>query len=63
VASVDELYEEFRKNGVKILRRPEMKEYGSYEFRIEDIDGRQIGIGRIKDRSRFFENSNYIKQD
>ncbi len=59
VESVDELYNEFAQKGVKIINKPELKPYGSYEFKIEDIDGRQIGIGRVADRERFFQKSNY----
>jgi len=32
-----------------------MTPYGSYGFVLEDIDGRRIGIGRIKDKSVFFK--------
>jgi hypothetical protein len=31
-----------------------MAAYGTYEFVIEDVDGRLIGIGRISDREIFF---------
>jgi hypothetical protein len=31
-----------------------MTEYGSYEFVVEDVDGRLIGIGRVRDRGTFF---------
>jgi hypothetical protein len=31
-----------------------MTPYGSYECVIEDVDGRYIGIGRIRDRQTFF---------
>jgi hypothetical protein len=31
-----------------------MTGYGSYEFVVEDVDGRLIGIGRIRDRETFF---------
>jgi catechol 2,3-dioxygenase-like lactoylglutathione lyase family enzyme len=54
---VDSLYEEFSARGVKILSKPHMTEYGSYEFAIEDVDGRQLGIGLIVDRAIFFDDS------
>ena len=31
-----------------------MTAYGSYEFVLEDSDGRRIGIGRVKDKDVFF---------
>jgi hypothetical protein len=31
-----------------------MTPYGCYEFVVEDIDGRLIGIGRIRDQNVFF---------
>jgi catechol 2,3-dioxygenase-like lactoylglutathione lyase family enzyme len=55
---VDPLYEEFKAQGVKILAEPHVTDYGSYEFAIEDIDGRRIGIGRIFDKTVYFKNSN-----
>ena len=55
---VDPLYEEFNAQGVKILAEPHETDYGSYEFTIEDIDGRRIGIGRIFDQAVYFKNSN-----
>src|SRR5690554_4043944 len=61
VEAVDILYQEFLSNDVTIISKPEITEYGSYEFVIEDIDGRLIGIGRIKDNNTFFENSNYLQ--
>ena len=59
IAGVDALYNEFVQKGVKIIAPPELKPYGCYEFRLEDIDGRQIGIGRVKDRKRYFSHSDY----
>ena len=54
---VDPLYKEFKAQGVKILVEPHETDYGSYEFAIEDIDGRRIGIGRIFDKAVYFKNS------
>ena len=54
---VDSLYEEFSARDVKIIAQPHMTAYGSYEFVIEDLDGRQLGIGLIVDRPAFFEDS------
>ena len=56
---VDPIYEEFKAKGVKILSKPHMTDYGSYEFTIEDIDGRQIGIGRISDKAVYFKDSDF----
>lgn len=54
---VDPIYEEFKAQGVKILSKPHKTDYGSYEFSIEDIDGRRIGIGRIVDKAVYFSDS------
>jgi len=54
---IDPLYEEFKAQGVKILADPHDTDYGSYEFTIEDIDGRRIGIGRIYDKAVYFNDS------
>lgn len=34
-----------------------------YEFVIEDIDGRLIGIGLIYSNDTYFENSNYLEHN
>lgn len=54
VEEVDLDHAELRERGARILSPPAMTEYGSYEFVVEDIDGRRIGIGRIKDKGVFF---------
>jgi len=54
---IDPIYQEFKSKGVKILSEPHQTAYGSYEFVIEDIDGRQIGIGRIFDKNVYFKDS------
>jgi catechol 2,3-dioxygenase-like lactoylglutathione lyase family enzyme len=59
IEAVDSLYLELRDKKVENLSEPKLKNYGSYEFSFEDIDGRLIGIGRIKNRDDFFKNSNY----
>jgi catechol 2,3-dioxygenase-like lactoylglutathione lyase family enzyme len=59
VGGVDIIFEEFKSKGVKILSEPRKTEYGSYEFVIEDIDARLIGIGLIYSNDIYFENSNY----
>jgi len=56
VKGVDPLYEEFKNKGAKIVKTPSMADYGCYEFVIEDIDGRLIGIGRVADKVTFFGN-------
>jgi uncharacterized glyoxalase superfamily protein PhnB len=55
LAGVDLLYDELVEKGARIVAEPEMTPYGSYEFVLEDIDGRRIGIGRIKDEGVFFK--------
>lgn len=61
VKQLDVLYAEFLKKGVKIVEKPHMTDYGSYEFLIEDIDGRLIGFGRIAKKEVFFKESNYLE--
>jgi len=55
-ATIDLFYAELKEKGAKIVREPAMVPYGCYEFVIEDIDGRQIGIGRVIDEDVFFKN-------
>jgi catechol 2,3-dioxygenase-like lactoylglutathione lyase family enzyme len=59
VDGVDAVYEEYSARGVKILSKPHMTAYGSYEFAIEDVDGRQIGIGRIAEQAVYFKDSDW----
>lgn len=61
VEGVDVIYREFKDKGVKIASEPKMTDYGSYEFVIEDIDGRLIGIGLISDDKKYFENSDFAR--
>lgn len=56
LAGVDLLYEELLGKGAHIAAAPALTAYGSYEFVLEDIDGRRIGIGLIKDEGVFFKN-------
>jgi len=56
---IEPVYEEFKTHGVKILSEPHKTAYGSYEFVIEDVDGRQIGIGKILDETTYFKDSNF----
>lgn len=60
VGGVDIIYEEFVSKGVHIVSKPHKTDYGSYEFVIEDIDGRLIGIGLIYSNQTYFKNSNYL---
>jgi catechol 2,3-dioxygenase-like lactoylglutathione lyase family enzyme len=53
-AGVDAFYRELEARGATIVRPPGLTPYGSYEFAIEDVDGRQIGIGRITREEVFF---------
>lgn len=57
VEGVDVIYNELASKGVKILIEPRMTDYGSYEFVFEDIDGRRIGVGLIKDDKTYFKDS------
>jgi len=57
---IDPIYEEFKAKGMKIISEPHKTAYGAYEFVIEDIDGRRIGIGRIHDKTVFFKDSDII---
>ncbi len=59
---VDAIYEEFLAKGVKIQSTPHRTDYGSYEFAIEDIDGRLVGIGRIFDHAFYFLDSDLIEK-
>ena len=60
---VDLIYEEYKAKGVKIIQAPHKTDYGSYEMVIEDIDGRQIGIGLIADRDTYFKNSDFTSKE
>jgi cytidine deaminase/predicted enzyme related to lactoylglutathione lyase len=42
----DALYEEFQKNGVTVVELPHMTDYFNYEFKVRDIDGRDLIFGR-----------------
>ncbi len=55
VAGVDLFYAELMDAGARIVSEPTNTPYGSYEFVVEDVDGRLIGIGRIKDKGLFFK--------
>ena len=61
IDGVDEIYQEFLLKKVKVIEGPRKTDYGSYEFVIEDIDGRLIGIGLISNNKIYFENSDYIE--
>ena len=54
IKGVDTIFEELKGKGVKIDTPPSLKPYGSYEFSIEDIDGRIIGFGQIQQKEKFF---------
>jgi catechol 2,3-dioxygenase-like lactoylglutathione lyase family enzyme len=54
VEGVELLHAELMAKGARIVREPAMTSYGSYEFVVEDLDGRLIGIGRIRDEETFF---------
>lgn len=54
VEGVDSMFAELTAKGARIVREPGMTPYGTYEFVVEDGDGRFIGIGRIGERETFF---------
>lgn len=54
VEGVDSMYEELKAKDARIVRERAMTPYGTYEFVVEDVDGRLIGIGRIRDQETFF---------
>jgi catechol 2,3-dioxygenase-like lactoylglutathione lyase family enzyme len=54
VEGVNDFYAEFKARGARIHSEPAMTPYGSYEFVVEDVDGRLVGIGRIRDADVFF---------
>ncbi len=54
VEDVDPLHAELKEKGAKILSPPSLTSYGCYEFVLEDIDGRRIGVGRIKQNDVLF---------
>jgi uncharacterized glyoxalase superfamily protein PhnB len=43
--SVDELYDEYTRRGVKILQRPTNMPWGTREMNVEDPDGHHIRFG------------------
>ena len=55
VEGVDLLHTEFASRGARILHEPRLTPYGCYEFVIEDVDGRRVGVGRVKDEAVFFK--------
>jgi predicted lactoylglutathione lyase len=57
---IDLLYQEYKANNVTIISEPLMTDYGSYEFAFQDIDGRNIGIGLIANKNKYFETSNFL---
>lgn len=60
IDGVDDVYNEYIINGVEIISKPSIKDYGSYEFVFKDIDGRIVGIGLIKSKDVYFEDSNHL---
>jgi catechol 2,3-dioxygenase-like lactoylglutathione lyase family enzyme len=54
VQGVDALFAEYKQKGAVIENPPAATPYGSYEFVVHDIDGRRIGIGRVRDEGIFF---------
>jgi len=62
VEGVDLLYDEYLNKDVCMVKKPEMTDYGSYEFVIEDIDRRNIGFGLIANKEIYFKDSNYLEK-
>lgn len=58
--NLQNLYLGCKSKNIRIIEDPRMTDYGSYEFVFQDIDGRNIGIGLIMDKSLFFNNTNYL---
>jgi hypothetical protein len=54
VKDVDQLYDEFLRNGVPILRKPKDRDIGNRDFEIEDINGYIICFGHSKSRKAIF---------
>ena len=52
--AVEAFYEEIRARGAKITQQPGITTYGSLEFVLEDIEGRLIGVGCIKNEATFY---------
>ncbi|HYA44164.1 MAG TPA: VOC family protein [Acidimicrobiales bacterium] len=55
IEGVDLLHAELVQRGASIMQAPQLTPYGSYEFVVEDVDGRRVGVGRIKDKDLFFK--------
>jgi catechol 2,3-dioxygenase-like lactoylglutathione lyase family enzyme len=53
VEGVDGLFAEVTARGATVVRPPARVGYGSYEFVIEDPDGRWVCVGRVADRAFF----------
>lgn len=45
VENADDLYHEFKKNGVSIIKEIQNTEYGNRDFEIEDLDGYILCFG------------------
>lgn len=52
---VELFFEEIKDNNINIIQEPLITKYGSKEFKIKDIDGRIIGIGKVEDYDKFFK--------
>jgi catechol 2,3-dioxygenase-like lactoylglutathione lyase family enzyme len=63
IEGIDLVYQEFLSKGVKIIEQPRKTDYGSYEFVVEDIDGRLIGVGLIFSNDIYFENSDFLNKN
>ena len=50
-----ETFRAFEMGAADVIEKPKITPYGSKEFKIEDIDGRIIGIGKVQDYDKFFK--------
>jgi len=55
LAAVQAFHDEIKSKGATIVQPPVLTSYGSLEFVFEDIDGRLIGVGLIRDEDVFFK--------
>jgi uncharacterized glyoxalase superfamily protein PhnB len=57
ISAVQSFYEEILAKGASILQPPGKTVYGSLEFVFTDLDGHQIGVGRVIEEALFFGSS------
>lgn len=62
IEDVDALYLEWQEKGARMISPPGLTPYGCYEFVFEDIDGRRIGVGLVRQNEVFFADRNLSAQ-